>query len=102
MTIEVLFVDGCPSHERLLRVVREFASETAADLVLRRVETPEQAERDRFLGSPTVRVDGRDLDPDAHDRTDYCLACRLYPAPDAWIRAALHAAASARRQPGTG
>jgi hypothetical protein len=78
MRIELLFLDGCPGHERLLPLVRELAKSTHAELVLRRIDTPEHAEQERFLGSPTVRVDGRDVDPHAGDRTDYGLKCRLY------------------------
>jgi hypothetical protein len=48
----------------------------------------------RFLGSPTIRVDGHDVEPGADDRTEYVFACRLYRSeggvrgePDEqWIR----------------
>jgi hypothetical protein len=49
---------------------------------LRQVESEEDARRSRFLGSPTVRVDGRDIEPGADRRTDYGLKCRLYRTPD--------------------
>jgi len=53
-----------------------------------------------ILGSPTVRVDGRDVDPQAEERRDYGLSCRVYRTerglaglPDArWLRAALRCA----------
>lgn len=101
--IEILYFDGCPSHQQLLPSVRRLAEETGARLELRAVETPEAAERERFLGSPTVRVDGRDVDPGAAPRTDYGLKCRLYrydgtqspTPPSEWIRAALSARAGA-------
>ena len=98
MRVELLYFDGCPSHGRLLPVVRRLARAAGAELALRRIETRDEAEAERFLGSPTVRVDGRDVDPGAVDRTDYGLKCRLYrsdelgqsPVPPArWIRAAL-------------
>jgi len=62
-----------------------------------RVPDLEAAERLRFLGSPTVRVDGRDVEPGADRRTDFVLACRLYVTPDGcsgepperWLREAL-------------
>ena len=38
----------------------------------------EAAERLRFLGSPTVRVHGRDIEPGADKRTDFALSCRVY------------------------
>jgi hypothetical protein len=98
MRVEMVFFDGCPSHERLLPRVRELADEAGAELVLRRVATWEEAERERFLGSPTVRVDGRDIDPGASERTDYGLKRRIYRSeemgqsplpPEEWLRAAL-------------
>ena len=98
MRIELLYFDGCPGHEALLPRLRALAGE-AAEVELRRVETPEAAEAERFLGSPTVRVNGRDVDPGAAGRTDFGLTCRLYPAagddahapPDEWIARALSA-----------
>jgi hypothetical protein len=56
-----------------------------------------QAERERFLGSPTVLIEGRDVDPRAGQRDDYGLKCRIYQTasglaglpPDEWILAAL-------------
>jgi hypothetical protein len=99
--IELVYFDGCPSHERLVPVVRRLAAEAGAELALRRIDTREDAEAQRFLGSPTVRVDGRDVDPGADERTDYGLKCRLYRSgelghtpvpPEQWIRAALETA----------
>jgi hypothetical protein len=95
--IEVLYSDGCPSQERLLPTVQRLAEHTGARLELRAVETLEAAESERFLGSPTVRVNGQDVDADASERTDYGLKCRLYrddgtqspTPPEDWIRAVL-------------
>ena len=53
-----------------------------APVELRRVESDEAAERERFLGSPTLRVNGKDVDPAAGGRTDFGLKCRLYPSAD--------------------
>lgn len=99
MKVELLYFDGCPSYERLLPRLRELVSEAGADaeVELRRVESIDDAERQRFLGSPTVRVDGRDIDPGAASRGDFGLKCRLYrwdegtsPLPrEEWIREAL-------------
>jgi len=82
MTVELLFFDGCPNYDRLLPRVRELAEAAGAELVLRQVETPEEAQAERFLGSPTVRVDGRDVDPGAGERTDFGLKCRIYATPE--------------------
>jgi hypothetical protein len=101
--IELLYFDGCPSYVALLPRLRELLASEGIDeeVELRRVETAEDAERYRFLGSPTVRVNGEDVDPTAKDRDDFGLECRLYRTeeglartpPESWIRAQLgHAA----------
>ena len=71
MTIEVLYFDGCPSYEALVPHLQQLLSErgVAADVALRRVDSDADAQRLRFLGSPTVRVDGRDVEPGADART---------------------------------
>lgn len=80
MKIEVLYFDGCPSHEMLLPRLLEIVCEIDPDaqIELRRIESLEEAEQERFLGSPTVRIDGADIEPAAADRSDFGLKCRLY------------------------
>ena len=84
MKLEVLYFDGCPSHEALMPRLRELMAQAGVDapVELKHVESVEAAEHERFLGSPTLRVDGRDVDPAAGERTDFGLKCRLYPSPD--------------------
>ncbi len=82
MTLEVLYFDGCPSHERLLPVLRALAGEHGLVLSQRRIESAADAEQARFLGSPSVRVNGIDVEPGAHQRTDFGMKCRLYRSPD--------------------
>jgi hypothetical protein len=99
LKVELLYFDGCPSHERLLPRLRELvtAADPGAEVELRRIQTIEEAERERFLGSPSVRVDGRDVDPGAEERGDFGVKCRLYRTrddlnalpPEGWIRDAL-------------
>ncbi len=103
MKVEILYFDGCPSHEALLPRARALAAQHGAEVELRRVETPEAALAERFLGSPTVRVDGEDVDPGALGRGDFGLTCRVYHTeeghspvpPDQWIVDALRRARAA-------
>jgi hypothetical protein len=99
MKVELLYFDGCPSHEAFLPRLRDLLGRAGVgvEIDFRRVESSEAAERERFLGSPTLRIDGRDVDPGACGRDDFGLKCRLYPGreglagvpPDEWVLAAL-------------
>ncbi len=84
MKVEILYFAGCPNHEALHRRLCELMTEAGVDtpIELRAIESGEDAERERFLGSPTLRVDGEDADPSARERTDFGLKCRLYPTPE--------------------
>ena len=64
MRIELLYFDGCPSHEAFVPRLQELLTRSAVDGAVeqRRVESDEAADRERFLGSPTLRVDGVDVD----------------------------------------
>jgi len=106
VTVEILYFEGCPNHEALLLRLGELLEHavvaTAVELV--EVADDEAARRQRFLGSPTLRVDGRDVEPGADARADYGLKCRVYRTPhglggvpsDEWILAALTARARAK------
>ena len=80
MKIEVMYFDGCPNHEVLLPRLRELLDQVQVASPVELVDVPDDAaaQRERFLGSPTLRVDGRDVEPGAELRTDFGLKCRLY------------------------
>ena len=82
--MEVLYFDGCPNHDALLPHLRELLESRGAssDIELVHIEDAETAERERFLGSPTLRIDGEDIEPGAEHRTDFGLKCRLFATPD--------------------
>jgi hypothetical protein len=83
MKVEVLYFDGCPTyraaHKTLAEVVCEEGLQAEVELVA--VNTDEEARRLRFPGSPTIRVDGRDLFP-TPAREDWRLGCRVYATPE--------------------
>jgi hypothetical protein len=78
--VEILYFDGCPNHEGARTMVERVSSELGLEPELRLVNVPdeESARRLRFLGSPTIRVAGRDVDPQAGERDEYVLSCRVY------------------------
>ncbi|MGH2859868.1 MAG: DF family (seleno)protein [Solirubrobacteraceae bacterium] len=80
ITIEILYFDGCPSHEQLVEHLPRLLEREGitANIVLRDIPDIESALAERFLGSPTVRIDGRDIEAGAAKRDDYGLKCRIY------------------------
>ena len=82
--VELLYFDGCPSYEALLSRVERLLAELgrAEQLELVRIASLEEADAQRFLGSPTLRVDGRDVEPGAGERTDFGMQCRIYRSSD--------------------
>ena len=78
--IEVLYVERCPNFFAALALVQRVAAELGIDAEVQTTMITDQAaaERARFVGSPTVRVDGRDVDPEGELAGEYSLECRLY------------------------
>ncbi len=85
MKIEILYFDGCPTYSEAEKTLRKVLAQEGAEaeVALVAVETDEEARRLRFPGSPTIRVDGRDLFPgSAAEREDRGLGCRIYATPE--------------------
>jgi hypothetical protein len=105
MRVELLFWAGCPSHPKALADLREALADTGLDpdcVIVREVDDELAAEAEEFVGSPTIRIEGVDVQPPGDEPTG--LTCRVYrrrdgrisPTPDpADLREALRAASSA-------
>ncbi len=80
MKIQVLYFEGCPNHQPAVDMARSVVAELGIGAVVEDVEVKTQAdaERLRFFGSPTIQVDGVDIEPEARSRTDYAFSCRMY------------------------
>jgi len=80
MCIEILTFEGCPNSAIARERVRDAIEAEGVLAIVRQVEveTPEEAQRLRFLGSPTIRVDGDDVEPGADERIAYGFMCRTY------------------------
>ena len=86
MTVELLWWEGCPSHSRALEDLRRILSEEGVDAEVSRVEITddEQARRERFPGSPTIRIDGEDI-VTPPEGEPFSLTCRVYRTRDGRI-----------------
>jgi hypothetical protein len=85
-TVELLWWEGCPSWRQALAILCEEMSALGleADSVeVREVSTDADAEREDFVGSPTIRVAGRDVQPPGDEPAG--LTCRIYRLRDGRI-----------------
>jgi len=81
--IELLYWRGCPSYPEAQQLVEDVLDDPE-ELRLREVKTQDEAEELRFPGSPTIRIDGVDIDP-AGAEARPALNCRIYRLPDGRI-----------------
>jgi hypothetical protein len=83
MKAEILYFDGCPTYKATEKILREVIVEEGmdAEIKLVAVNTDEEAQRVRFTGSPTIKVNSEDLFP-IPDRAEYALGCRTYATPE--------------------
>jgi hypothetical protein len=102
VTVEILYFSGCPNHAPAVDCVREVLAQEETPAVMVEVEVKDAATAQRigFLGSPTIRVDGQDVEPGARAERVFGLSCRTYidggrragVPPLEWIRAAVREA----------
>ena len=81
MHIQLLYMDDCPSWKRELQNLKTALQLEAisADVDLLKIRDDLEAARFKFLGSPSFRVNGRELWPE--ERETYALSCRIYLSP---------------------
>jgi hypothetical protein len=81
--VELLWWRGCPSWERCLVELRQGMAEIGLDpesVEVREIRTEADAAREGFPGSPTIRVDGRDVQDPGDQPVG--LSCRIYRLDD--------------------
>ncbi len=107
MRIELLWFEGCPNHHAAEALLREVLAEERAarhfEASIARIEVPDEASGVAvcFPGSPTIRVNGQDIEPGWEPCEDCTPRCRVYATdaglrgvpPREWIRDAVRAAA---------
>lgn len=83
LNITFLYFEDCPSHNAALDRLKNVMTEEGIDAPVKiiKIETDEEAERRQFIGSPTILIDGRDIDPPQHGASP-ALTCRTYHLED--------------------
>jgi len=80
MKIDVLYFAGCPKHKPTVQRVSEVVHRLGIDARVNEIEVKQGDDPKalRFAGSPTVLVNGRDIDPVAQSNVSYGFGCRMF------------------------
>ncbi len=84
MKLELLHFDGCPNHETALTNLKEVLSEAGIkdEIEIINIEKSEDVIKHRFLGSPSIRINNKDLEITEDGATEYSMRCRRYKNGD--------------------
>ncbi|MFV1950595.1 MAG: DUF2703 domain-containing protein [Nitrospinota bacterium] len=84
MKVELLYFDGCPTHKDALNILEECVREVDPTIRIEKINviSDDRANSLEFLGSPTIKIDGRDIDEKAQGHKDFGLKCRVYESEE--------------------
>ena len=79
MKIEFLFFNGCPGFNPALSLLEQILLEYGIAVTIEKIQvtSPELAIQHRFLGSPSIRINGVDIEGN-EEPSEYGLKCRIY------------------------
>ena len=79
LKIEFLYFENCPGHKPALSLLEQILLEKDIEASIEKIEvtSPEFAVQQHFLGSPSIRINGVDLEG-LEEAPDYGLKCRIY------------------------
>ena len=80
MKVEVLYVSECPSHPAAVKLLRDVLAAEGVLIEIQEVLVRDEAmaKQLRFAGSPTIRINGRDVGDEVQTAKNFSLSCRLY------------------------
>lgn len=73
LKIKVLSIEGCANTPLAISCIEELAKELGIPIHIAKlqIKTQEEAIRNRFFGSPTIQINGVDIDPEKRESTAY-------------------------------
>ena len=80
MKVDLLYFDECPTYQSALENLKEVLVEAGVsdEVSMVYVGSEDEAQGNDFLGSPTIRVNGLDIDPSARNSKEFGRKCRVY------------------------
>jgi hypothetical protein len=78
--VEILYTEECPFWKKALELIEEIASDQKPRITVKKIKisTETDAKNLRFIGSPTIRINGVDIDPEAPKGNEGFVGCRIY------------------------
>ena len=82
--VEVLYFKGCPNHQPVVEQVRQVLRSAQINVPVDEIEVTDaaMAQNMGFLGSPSIRIDGLDIETEARGMKAFGFGCRTYPDAD--------------------
>ncbi|MBC7113329.1 MAG: DUF2703 domain-containing protein [Candidatus Methanomethyliales bacterium] len=79
MKIRFLYIKGCPNAEPSLNLLKEVLRDKGLyeKIEVKEIESEEDAKKYHFLGSPTIQINGLDIEMDRRNDPPV-LGCRVY------------------------
>ena len=79
MKIEFFYFKECPGYQSALSLLEQILLENGTAVAIEKIEitTQDMALQHRFLGSPSIRINGKDIEG-LEEASDYGLKCRIY------------------------
>ncbi len=80
MKVELLYTDSCPHYKEALHILQDILKEIGSDepITMTMIRTEKDVKEHRFSGSPTIRINEKDVDPKFKDSGNYGFRCRVY------------------------
>lgn len=80
LVIEILYFEGCPTHVQARALVEQVLRDEKqeAQITTIKISSLEDAQGHNFIGSPTIRINGRDVEKNARNSRDFGYGCRIY------------------------
>ncbi len=87
MKITLLLTDSCTHRDEARALVDDAITDTGveAEIEVVQVRTDEEARQVKVLGSPSIRVDGRDIEYGEQEPEETQPGCRYYNSPAGWM-----------------
>ncbi len=84
LSIDLLYYDDCPHYKEAEKALKEVLDEEHIDAEVQMVSVSKGGRADpwHFIGSPTIFINGEDLDPEVDRETPYQGHCRMYMYKD--------------------